>query len=261
MAKLNYVWRVVATGVCFISFFLGSIVLAYFVMLPILWCVKKLKDKEHSQKTAQWMISGAFSVFVKLMQILGLAKFEFIGFEKLQQDQGCLFIANHPTLIDYVVITSRLSACDNIVKSAMWERKFIRHIISQAGYIPNIEPEKTFKCIERTLAKGNNLLMFPEGTRSTPKSPIQIKRGAAQIAIRTGAPIRLIHIVCKPSTLAKNDKWYTIPTTKPVFSVIVGDKLISKDILNDTKELPSLAARKLTVILQKHIDKGYTLNE
>ncbi|WP_440617528.1 lysophospholipid acyltransferase family protein [Cysteiniphilum sp. 6C5] len=256
--KINYLWRLIATGFCFLLFSLGGLLLGYIIIPMVLIIAKIIRLKQQKKYIAQYCIYLTFRFFTATMSGLGLIRFDFIGFEKLKKDKGTLIIANHPTLIDYVSIVSKLPFCDNIVKAQLWHNRFIRRVISTAGYIPNIDPEQTFSDIKATLHAGNNLLMFPEGTRSIPNMPIQLKRGAAQIAIRANAPIRIIHLSCTPSTLAKNDKWYKIPTTKPIFTLTVKDLIDTQTILNECNQLPSVAARRLTKILQQqlqgHID-------
>ena len=117
----------------------------------------------------------------------------------------------------------------------------------------NLQSEETFRLIKETLQKGNNLLMFPEGTRSIPGTPLLLKRGAAQIAIRASAPIRPIKIDCKPSTLTKHNKWYKVAKTKPIMTLEVGALVNPKDFLKNT-ELPSLAARHLTKYLTELLE-------
>ncbi len=222
--------------------------------------MKLTGQKKSTKKVIQRLIHYAFRTFIFLLSGFGLMSFRFIGIDKLKQDKGCLFIANHPTLIDYVAIVSKLPTCDNIVKNSLWQNKYVRNVISSAGYIPNIDPEQTFDAIKSTLQKGNNLLMFPEGTRTVPGQPISLKRGAAQIAIRANAPIRIIHLSCQPNTLAKNEKWYKIAPVKPRFTLKVGQLIDPNTILQETG-LPSIAARKLTRVLQKQLEKKVIQND
>ncbi|WP_239986786.1 lysophospholipid acyltransferase family protein [Fastidiosibacter lacustris] len=253
LKKVNYLWRLFATGLCFLLFSIGSLILGYLIIPSVIAISTITKSKKSKKHIVQYCIYLTFRYFTQTLSCLGLVDYQFNGFEKLQQDQGTLFLANHPTLIDYVLIVSKLPCCDNIVKASLWQNRFVRKVISDASYIPNINPEQTFDGIKNTLSKGNNLLLFPEGTRSSPNKPITLKRGAAQIALRANAPIRVIYITCIPSTLAKNDKWYKIPAKKPVFTLTVGDLIDPYLILQQCNGLPSVAARRLTKILEEQL--------
>jgi 1-acyl-sn-glycerol-3-phosphate acyltransferase len=253
LARLWWFWRLIATATAFSTFGLGGLVMSY-LYFPLMCLMTRHPEKRKVR--AQYAIYTMFRWFVRLMAFTGVGKFHFKNFDRLAQDRGCIFIANHPTLIDYVTIVSRLPRCDNIVKEALWHNPFCKRVVSTAGYIPNIDAQETFDCIQSTSAQGNNLLMFPEGTRTVPNQPIELKRGAAQLVLRTEAKIRLIHIDCTPTTLSKQEKWYNIPKTRPHFRVVVGEKIDSAAFLDAAEGLPSLAARRLTRHLQTQLSQG-----
>ncbi|MDA0911550.1 MAG: 1-acyl-sn-glycerol-3-phosphate acyltransferase, partial [Proteobacteria bacterium] len=60
------------------------------------------------------------------------------------------------------------------------------------------------------------------------------------------------------SNLLGSYKWYKIPATKPIFTLTVKGLIDTQAILNECNQLPSVAARRLTKILQQqlqgHID-------
>ena len=61
------------------------------------------------------------------------------------------------------------------------------------------------------LREGQSVIIFPEGTRTTPGQALQFQRGAASIAVRAAAVVTPVFIRCEPTTLAKNMPWYRIP--------------------------------------------------
>ena len=252
MIKLSKIWRLFATGLSFFMFSFGGAILSY-IYLPLISFF--IKDEEKRIKKAQFAIYVTFKMFIGMLSLLGIFRFRFEGIEKLKEDRGCIFIANHPTLIDYVSIVSHLPQCDNMVKKELWENPYYGHVVNSAGYIPNIDAEQTLERLKEIFSEGRNLLMFPEGTRTVPGVPIKLQRGAAQLAIRTDAQIRMIHIDCTPVTLTKGSKWYNIPDTKPTLKVAVGDKINTAEFLEQADGLPSLAARRLTRCLQEQLSK------
>ena len=241
-SKINYVWRIFATGFCFGCFGLGGIVMGYLIF-PLVR-LTTLSSVVRIRRT-QYLIHLSFRFFCGMMQFLGVGRFTFIGFEKLKKDQGLIIISNHPTLIDYVVIVSRLKQCNIIVKDALWHNPYVKQVIRSAGYIPNRHSSELLALVKDSLATGNNLLVFPEGTRTVPGTEIALKRGAAQLALRLQAPVRAIKITFTESGLAKGDKWYKVPSQKMDCKVEVGTLIEPMDYLDDS-DFPSLAARKLT---------------
>jgi 1-acyl-sn-glycerol-3-phosphate acyltransferase len=64
---------------------------------------------------------------------------------------------------------------------------------------------------EKNFKAERSLIVFPEGTRSPAHGLRTFKRGAAQIALRTGVPIVLVVITSDPPTLLKGQPWYKVP--------------------------------------------------
>lgn len=240
-------WRVFATGLCFIFFGIGALCLA-FIFVPLQTLT--IKDKSKKEHVAQSIIQKSFLLFCQTMKFCGAIDYQFIGTEKLKSDKGCLIVANHPSLIDYVLIGSQLPQCDCLVKASIWDNFFMKGIVKAAGYIPNINPEQLLDSCSQRLESGNLLLVFPEGTRTKEQGEIALQRGASQIAVRTETDLRVIHISVSPSFLTKEKQWYQVPTVKPMFTVEVKERIVVKQFIEDAGSL-SLAARALN----KHLNK------
>lgn len=135
IAALGQIWRILATGFCFFVFGTGGLLLS-FIVIPIIYLIscpiKSIEREWRVQKTIQF----SFNLFCNLMKYSGAINYKIIGADTLKGDTGCLIIANHPSLIDYVLIASQLERCDCIVKSAIWHNPFMKHIVKAAGYIP-----------------------------------------------------------------------------------------------------------------------------
>ncbi len=182
MSAMNKYWRIVATGFCFTVFGLGGLTLS-FVIIPLIRLTSR--DSIQREYRVQNVIAFTFNIFCKLMKLTGAIDYRIDGVEQLVNDRNCLIVANHPSLIDYVLVASQLKQCDCLVKSAIWANPFMKHIVKAAGYIPNETPDDLLDLCEQRFERNNVLLVFPEGTRTTPGVPSKLQRGAAQIAIRT----------------------------------------------------------------------------
>jgi 1-acyl-sn-glycerol-3-phosphate acyltransferase len=247
MNRLLHIIRTFTLVFCFFWFGVGGIVLGC-VVLPVLrLCTRGKRPQEHR---TQHTISLSFRLFLGLMASTRNITFTYTGFEKLNNDKAHLIIANHPTLIDYVAITSQLKHCYNIVKADAANNPFMKPMIQGAGYVSNADPEAAFTRIQDLLNNGQNLLIFPEGTRTTPGKPIKCQRGAAHIALRLQLPITVIRIRCLSGFLTKHEKWYTVPREKVYFDVEVLDDIDITPFLKDDM-LPSIAARRLTQLLEE----------
>src|SRR5947209_5702796 len=83
-----------------------------------------------------------------------------------------------------VFLMAFVKRADCIVKSQLWHNPFTGGPIRAAAYISSAHgPELVNACIA-SLRAGNNLIIFPEGTRTPAAGPVALQRGAAHIAVR-----------------------------------------------------------------------------
>ena len=200
---LNQWWRLFATALGFIIFGLYGLIVLSIIWFSLLRLF--VWNKQKRTIIAQYSISISFKVFLWIIKYLGIFNYQFTGIEKLKHDEGCL--------------------------------------IKTAGYILNGESSRILPQCNKILSNKGKILIFPEGTRSIPNNPITLQRGAANIALRCHADIRIIHIHCNPPWLIKQQKWYDIPKRKAVFNITVGEKIKIEDFLDQNT---TIAARKLT---------------
>ncbi len=249
MRQLNRLWRLCGTAFSFFAFGVGGLCLT-FLWFPLVTLF--VRDDNRRIEIAQVTIRQTFRLFVNLMRWLGALDVVVEGEEALKEDRGCIIISNHPSLIDYVLITSLLPRCSCIVKRSMWKNPFARGAVTAAGYIPNADTSDMLSKCDRTLKSGNVLLVFPEGTRTVPGQPLNLKRGAAHIAVRTHREIRILHIQCNPSILGKHEKWYKVPNEKPIFLVQVKEKVSIQKFVEGCPS-DAIAARHLTEYLSQKL--------
>jgi 1-acyl-sn-glycerol-3-phosphate acyltransferase len=247
LRRLNYAWRVVATGMSFGIFGLGGVLLSL-TLFPLLRLLSPAAvDTKHQ---AQRVVHYTWQSFIWFMKVSGILTWELRGAERLNQP-GRLIVANHPSLLDVVFMISFMPRVDCIVKPAILRNPFMRGPATAAGYIPNGDPERLVEDCAQTLRQGNSLLMFPEGTRTCPGQAIQMKRGAAQIALAANAEILPVTITVVPTTLTKNEPWYQIPLRPFHVTVSVGEPLPAAQFLQDDVSRAA-AARHLTEYLENY---------
>ena len=174
-----------------------------------------------------------------------MADLKIIGAEKLNNAGGRMIVANHPSLLDVVLLMALVRRSQCIVKSELWESGTLGRLVRGAGYIRNdLEPEAMLAACGSSLAAGETLLIFPEGTRSVPGEPVTFRRGFANIATVLGAQIQTVVITCNPPTLTKGEKWWTVPVHKPLFVVDVGELIKTSEWIGTVPR--SIASRRLT---------------
>jgi len=248
LEKVNYCWRLTGTGIAFTCFGLGGMLMTIFAF-PLIAALTR--DEAHRIRRVRKVIYYAFRFFVYMLRIGGVIDSRFQGTERLENCRGALIIANHPSLLDTVFLMSRMPDVQCIIKNELWDNRYLGGVMRAAGYIRNDGDVETMlsQCSE-TLAAGQNILVFPEGTRSVPGENIKFQRGFANIATHFKAPIQLVTIKCEPSTLTKGSPWYAIPPRQARFDISFDEMLDMSDYLRH--EPRSLKVRKLTRELEQY---------
>lgn len=249
--RVERFWRLLATAFCFAVFGLGGLLLGllYFPVLRLL-----SRDESQTRRNIQRAISRTFRGFAWLMKTVGVISFEIRGVEHLRGD-GRLIVANHPTLIDVVLLIGLMPEVDCVVKRGLFHNPFLRWPVWWARYIPNDTPEKLVADCADSLRAGRSLIIFPEGTRTVPGAPLRMKRGAAQVALAADAWVVPVRIDCRPLMLSKVQPWYTVPPQKPHWSFDIGPAFAAREAVDSSCQGP-LAARRLTEQFRHYFENG-----
>jgi 1-acyl-sn-glycerol-3-phosphate acyltransferase len=132
---LNYYWRVFATGLCFATFSVGGLVLSL-IVIPVI-SLQSTGSPDKRRRTRH-VIHRMLRFFTRMMEALGVIDFDTSDAGKVLQEQhGKVIIANHPSLIDVVVLMSLMPHADCIVKNELWDNPFIGKVLRCAQYINN----------------------------------------------------------------------------------------------------------------------------
>ncbi len=161
LRRLDHAWRVFGTGLSFVAFGLGGLLLGVLVM-PVLLL---MRDPVVRRRRARRVVQAAFASHLRLMRGLGVMTYEIEGGERLQRD-GLLVLANHPTLIDVVCLISLLPNADCVVKRAVACNPFMRGPVRAAGYISNDDGAGLVDDCVAAVHAGGTLVIFPEMMRA-----------------------------------------------------------------------------------------------
>jgi 1-acyl-sn-glycerol-3-phosphate acyltransferase len=248
---LDMLWRAFATGFCFATFGLGQLLLGLSVF-PLMLLL--IRNPLRRRRLAKYAIHLSFKAFVLLMWLTRVLDFEIHHQERLQRS-GLLVLANHPSLIDAVFLVSFIGQADCVVKSKLFKNPFIRFAAKGAGYISNDDDSlAVVEACRTSFQEGNTLLVFPEATRSEPGTPLSLRRGAAQIAVRTSRDITPVIIRAREHNLGKQSHWWKVPRKRMSFDFTVNEDLPIAPYITPGKEA-ALAARELTECLTEYFNK------
>jgi len=251
--SFNYYWRLVMTGIAFLGFSIGGLLLS-FVVLPALTVLPG--DRVMRSRVA---VRGGFRMLVGFLRATGVMRLEVSGIGRLCEARPALIFANHPTLIDAVILLSQMplnATC--VVKGLLATSPVFAGAIGAARYIKNDStPWLMMDDCVKALRAGDSVIIFPEGTRSTPGEPLKFLPAAAHIALKSGYPVVPVFVQCTPPTLYKGAPWYEIPSEPFLVRMEVREDLDLAALANPERgqQPPADAARQLTKAMEGHFGR------
>lgn len=253
--KDAYWWRLLATALCFAFFGVASL-LARLTVFPLLAALPG--DSACRQRRARLAINRLFHLFIRFMHGVGVFTFAVEGAERLGRP-GQMIVANHPSLIDVVVMLAFIRDSNCVVKQSLLDNPFTRAPMRAAQYIGNSGSLDMLEQAAEVLQAGQTLIVFPEGTRTPPGQRPQFHRGAAAIALRGARVLTPVLLSVTPSTLTKAEPWYRIPHRRFHFHLRVGADLDPQAFA--ALGPPPLASRRLNDHLHQYFTKELALDE
>lgn len=117
----------------------------------------------------------------------------FEGLENLPAEEGVVIASNHRSYADPVLLTMYMKRpVKYMAKEELFRNKLFAAFIRMLGAFPVKRGSGDMKVIEDSvniLKNGNNLVIFPEGTRSKENKVGRGKTGVAMIAAKAGADV------------------------------------------------------------------------
>jgi 1-acyl-sn-glycerol-3-phosphate acyltransferase len=243
-------WRSIAQVFLFGLFGLCGVVMTVLIA-PALTVL--IRDRRTRTVAARRCVQGVLLAFTGAMQALRVLRFELIGRERLQ-GRGVLIVANHPTLIDALFLLGRVGELVPIAKRALLANFFTRGAIRAADYLANdAGPALVEACRER-LRRGESLLLFPEATRTAADGEIRLRRGAAQVAVRSGCLVVPVTVFVSERFLTRGTPWWLASKSAPLVRIVAGAPIDPAPFVAANGN-PALAARRLTEHLQQLYSK------
>jgi 1-acyl-sn-glycerol-3-phosphate acyltransferase len=191
-----YAWRVFGKWLSFFIFGAGSLIL----ILGVFPAVRLFfRSPEEFKKHGHRAVSASFRFLIRVMAVLGIVKLETKDRNAFLNLSGKIVAANHPSLLDVVMLISLIPNADCIVNGYLLKH-FLRPIVRQM-YIPHsLDFDEMVSLCGGSLEQGNCLIIFPQGTRTPRSGPISVKKGAARISLLSGKEV-------VPVRIGGNDKW------------------------------------------------------
>jgi glycerol-3-phosphate dehydrogenase (NAD(P)+) len=122
-----------------------------------------------------------------------------IGREHIPAEGPVIIAANHRSFLDpFVIGTMARRPLYYVAKKELFVKGWMAWILNALGAFPvdrGVGDDEMIETAKAILARGDIVLIFPEGTRTRPGSLGKPKRGAGRLALETGAPVVPIAVI------------------------------------------------------------------
>src|SRR5262245_24752430 len=155
-SHLDRIWRLAGTAIAFPLLFGGGAIVAA-VFFPILQVVTPAGPLRRQRNQA--LVHVLFRLYIGLLWTLRLIDVEIEGRERLGCGSACIIVANHPSLLDVVLLMALVRRAQCVVKHELWQSPYLGRLVRGAGYIRNdLESTALLEACRSALAAGNHLI-------------------------------------------------------------------------------------------------------
>ncbi|HXD04764.1 MAG TPA: lysophospholipid acyltransferase family protein [Burkholderiaceae bacterium] len=183
-----------------------------------------LLPRERGLRVGRAGIAYGYRAFWAIAQFTGMMKIDAGALDALAHERGLIIAANHPSLLDALMLVARLPRSACIMKAELMRNIFLGAGARLARYIRNDSTRGMIRLAVADLRAGNQLILFPEGTRTT-QSPINpFRPGITLISKLAKAPIQTVFIETDSPYLSKDWPLWKLPPLPIVFSVRLGQR-------------------------------------
>lgn len=194
-------WRAYETLAMVIG--LGTLALLCLLWLPLAAPLCRLLPRRVGEILGRRAISAGFRVYLRILELLCGCRFDLAELDALRDERPLIIAANHPSLLDAVMILSRLPHAVCVMKAALMDNPLFGAAARLARYIRNDEPLKMILDARDELGRGAQLVIFPEGTRTLDFPVGACLPSVGLISSRSAVPVQTLLIEFSSPYLGK----------------------------------------------------------
>jgi 1-acyl-sn-glycerol-3-phosphate acyltransferase len=217
---------------------LGALAVFCLCWLPFALVLKPLLPRRWGQPFGRRAIMRGFRLYLGFLGLFCACRFDLAELDRLRDEGPLILVANHPSLLDAVMIVSRLPNAVCVMKAELMDNILFGAAARLARYIRNDAPLEMILDAREELRRGAQLVIFAEGTRTRdfPVNPCQPTAGL--IARSSGVPVQTLLVEFSSPYLGKDWPLLRRPELPLAFRIRRGERFAPpKDVAAFATEL------------------------
>ncbi|MDO9205038.1 1-acyl-sn-glycerol-3-phosphate acyltransferase [Methylotenera sp.] len=183
-----------------------------------------LLPARYAMHLGRYAIMTLFRTYIASLSVSRRCSFDLTELDALRNEAPLIIAPNHPSLLDAVMIISRLPNVACVMKSELMNNIFLGAGARLARYIRNEPVRQMVLQASEDFKTGSHLLLFPEGTRTT-RQPINALKGSiALIAMQAQVPVQAVLIETNSPYLSKGWPLFRKPTMPVSYKIRLGKR-------------------------------------
>ena len=207
------------------------VMLAWLGVISLVWnavafVLKFFLRGARGRRVGRAGIAYGYRLYWASARASGLMRMEANSLDVLRDLPGGLLIAaNHPSVLDALMIVARLPRSACIMKGSLMRNPFLGAGAGLAGYVVNDSVRTMVRKSVDCLQEGCQLVAFPEGTRSPGRGQIHpFSRSISLIAVKAGVPVQTVVIETDSPDLGKGWPLWKLPPIPITFRARLGER-------------------------------------
>jgi 1-acyl-sn-glycerol-3-phosphate acyltransferase len=181
-----------------------------------------LLPRATGRRVGRAMIAWGYGFFWRVAALTRMMQLEAGVLDVLRDEGGLIVVANHPSMLDAVMLVARLPLSACIMKASLVRNPLLGPGARLARYIRNDSAYGMVQRAVQDLREGGQLVLFPEGTRTTCAPLNAFHASFTLIAKRARAPIQAVFIDTDSPYLGKGWPLWRLPPLPIRFAVRMG---------------------------------------
>ncbi|MHB8920458.1 MAG: lysophospholipid acyltransferase family protein [Halothiobacillus sp.] len=216
------------------------------IWLPFAWILGFVSSGLRGRRIGRWFIHLGFRLYLGFLRLFCANRFDLSALDTLKTAPPRVLVANHPSLLDALLIVSRLPNVVCVMKAGLMNNILFGAAARRAGYIRNDGPLEMILQADAALKEGAHVLIFPEGGR-TQHFPLDVfGKSAALIAKRADVSIQTVLIKFSSPYLGKQWPLWRRPTLPLRWSVRLGPCFETpREVIACTKKMETTMRQQL----------------